>query len=377
MVPRELRDGREDGFEPLESLDPSRIATFSDLLSAMRKTAFGGRQLGEAFEVLQAMTHDADCMVVATLSGAMTVAKMGTLICRMIDLGMIDVVVATGALITHGLSESVGLVHYRHPDGVPDPELYAKGYNRIYDTIEMEANLNDVEIVVHRALSQLDPNQAWSSSTITHEIGRVLDDGYPGDGILKSAYRCGVPVFIPAFTDSEMGLDLSFWAMRRAIAEGRVQIEGRSHSEAVKELLQELPPFNPYQDLQRYASCIISAKRTGIFTIGGGVPRNWAQQVAPYIDFMGDRLGLAQQDVPRFSYGVRLCPEPVNWGGLSGSTYAEGMSWGKFVPREEGGQFAEVLADATVVLPLLLGGLFERTGETPVAKSFSFPALFG
>lgn len=376
-MPRELRDGREDGFEPLESLDPSRIATFSDLLSAMRKTAFGGRQLGEAFEVLQAMTHDADCMVVATLSGAMTVAKMGTLICRMIDLGMIDVVVATGALITHGLSESVGLVHYRHPDGVPDPELYAKGYNRIYDTIEMEANLNDVEIVVHRALSQLDPNQAWSSSTITHEIGRVLDDGYPGDGILKSAYRCGVPVFIPAFTDSEMGLDLSFWAMRRAIAEGRVQIEGRSHSEAVKELLQELPPFNPYQDLQRYASCIISAKRTGIFTIGGGVPRNWAQQVAPYIDFMGDRLGLAQQDVPRFSYGVRLCPEPVNWGGLSGSTYAEGMSWGKFVPREEGGQFAEVLADATVVLPLLLGGLFERTGETPVAKSFSFPALFG
>ncbi|PON14661.1 deoxyhypusine synthase [Candidatus Entotheonella serta] len=376
MVPRELRDGREDGFEPLESLDPSRIATFSDLLSAMRKTAFGGRQLGEASEVLQAMTHDADCMVVATLSGAMTVAKMGTLICRMIDLGMIDVVIATGALITHGLSESVGLVHYRHPDGVSDPELYAKGYNRIYDTIEMEANLNDVEIVVHRALSQLDSNQTWSSSTITHEIGRVLDEEYPGDGILKSAYRRGVPVFIPAFTDSELGLDLSFWAMRRALSEGRVQVADRSHGEAVKDLLQELPPFNPYQDLQRYASCIISAKRTGIFTIGGGVPRNWAQQVAPYIDFMGDRLGLAQQDVPRFFYGVRLCPEPVNWGGLSGSTYAEGMSWGKFVPREEGGQFAEVLADATVVLPLLLGGLFERTGATPVAKSFSLPALF-
>lgn len=375
-MPRELRDGREDGFEPLESLDPSRIATFSDLLSAMRKTAFGGRQLGEASEVLQAMTHDADCMVVATLSGAMTVAKMGTLICRMIDLSMIDVVIATGALIAHGLSESVGLVHYRHPDGVSDPELYAKGYNRIYDTIETEANLNDVEIVVHRALSQLDSNQTWSSSTITHEIGRVLDEEYPGDGILKSAYRRGVPVFIPAFTDSELGLDLSFWAMRRALSEGRVQVADRSHGEAVKDLLQELPPFNPYQDLQRYASCIISAKRTGIFTIGGGVPRNWAQQVAPYIDFMGDRLGLAQQDVPRFFYGVRLCPEPVNWGGLSGSTYAEGMSWGKFVPREEGGQFAEVLADATVVLPLLLGGLFERTGATPVAKSFSLPALF-
>jgi len=375
-VPRELRDGREDGFEPLESLDPSRIETFSDLLSAMRKTAFGGRQLGEAFEVLQAMTHDTDCMVVATLSGAMTVAKMGTLICRMIERGLIDVVIATGALITHGLSESVGLVHYRQPDGVTDPELYAKGYNRIYDTLEMEANLNDVEIIVQRALSKLDPKQVWSSSTITHELGRVLHEEYPGDGILKSAYRQGVPVFIPAFTDSEMGLDLSFWAMRRAIAEGRVRADGRDHGDVVKELLQELPPFNPYQDLQRYARCIIEAKRTGIFTIGGGVPRNWAQQVSPYIDFMGDRLGLAQQNLPRFYYGVRLCPEPVHWGGLSGSTYTEGMSWGKFVPHEEGGRFAEVYADATVVLPLLIGGLFERTGATPVAKSFTLPALF-
>lgn len=375
-MPRELRDGREDGFEPLESLDPSRIETFSDLLSAMRKTAFGGRQLGEAFEVLQAMTHDTDCMVVATLSGAMTVAKMGTLICRMIERGLIDVVIATGALITHGLSESVGLVHYRQPDGVTDPELYAKGYNRIYDTLEMEANLNDVEIIVQRALSKLDPKQVWSSSTITHELGRVLHEEYPGDGILKSAYRQGVPVFIPAFTDSEMGLDLSFWAMRRAIAEGRVRADGRDHGDVVKELLQELPPFNPYQDLQRYARCIIEAKRTGIFTIGGGVPRNWAQQVSPYIDFMGDRLGLAQQNLPRFYYGVRLCPEPVHWGGLSGSTYTEGMSWGKFVPHEEGGRFAEVYADATVVLPLLIGGLFERTGATPVAKSFTLPALF-
>jgi deoxyhypusine synthase len=91
---------------------------------------------------------------------------------------------------------------------------------------------------------------------------------------------------------------------------------------------------------------------------------------------MGDRLGLEQQTVPRFYYGVRLCPEPVHWGGLSGSTYVEGMSWGKFVPREEGGRFAEVFTDATVVLPLLLGGLFERAGEAPVVKSFSLPTLF-
>ena len=370
-MPRELRDGRDDGFEPLESLNPDTIETFSDLLRAMRQTAFGGRQLGEAFDVMQAMTRDADCLVVATLSGAMTVAKMGTLLCRMIDAGMINVVIATGALITHGLTESVGLVHYRNPPDVPDSELYAKGYNRIYDTLEMEANLNDVEVVMHRALGQLEPSETWSSSTITREIGRVLDSDYPGDGVLKSAYRQGVPVFIPAFTDSEMGLDLSFWAMRRAIAEGWVETEGRDHRETVNDLLAQLPPFNPYQDMQRYAHCILSAPRTGIFTIGGGVPRNWAQQVAPYIDFMGERLDLPQQAVPRFHYGVRLCPEPVHWGGLSGSTYSEGISWGKFVPPEEGGRFAEVFADATLSLPLLVRGLLEaQDGKPPLQKTF-------
>ena len=373
-MPRELRDGREDGFDPLESLNPDTVKTFGDLLAAMRKTAFGGRQLGEAFDVMQAMTRDSDCLVVATLSGAMTVAKMGTLLCRMIDQGMIHVIIATGALITHGLTESVGLVHYQRPAGVPDKELYEKGYNRVYDTLEMESNLNDVEVVVHQALGQLDPSQTWGSSTITREIGRVLAADYPGDGVLKSAYQQGVPVFIPAFTDSEMGLDLSFWAMRQALSAGRIQTEGREHHETVDELLAQLPPFNPYIDMQRYARCILSAQRTGIFTIGGGVPRNWAQQVAPYIDFMGERLDLPKQAVPRFHYGVRLCPEPVHWGGLSGSTYSEGISWGKFVPPDEGGQFAEVFADATLALPLLVQGLLETQGSpTPQPKSFNLP----
>ncbi|MGH7221314.1 MAG: deoxyhypusine synthase family protein, partial [Nitrospiraceae bacterium] len=93
--------------------------------------------------------------------------------------------------------------------------------------------------------------------------------------------------------------------------------------------------------------------------IGGGVPRNWSQQVGPYIEICNTRLGL-NVPPPRFRYGVRICPEPDYWGGLSGCTYREGISWGKFVPPEEGGRFAEVLSDATVVWPLLMVGLLER-----------------
>jgi deoxyhypusine synthase len=99
----------------------------------------------------------------------------------------------------------------------------------------------------------------------------------------------------------------------------------------------------------------------GIFTIGGGVPRNWAQQFGVFIELLV-RRGLENVPLIRYQYAVRICPEPVNWGGLSGSTYSEAVSWGKIVPKEEGGQYAEVLDDATVALPLLAGAVLERIG---------------
>ena len=102
----------------------------------------------------------------------------------------------------------------------------------------------------------------------------------------------------------------------------------------------------------------------GLFTIGGGVPRNWAQQVGPFYDIMEMRLDVALPH-PRFNYGVRICPEPSHWGGLSGCTYCEGVSWGKFVPPSEGGHYAEVYADATVVWPLLIRAVLERLGKVP------------
>ena len=92
------------------------------------------------------------------------------------------------------------------------------------------------------------------------------------------------------------------------------------------------------------------------------MPRNWAQQAGPYIEITNVRVG-TEFTPPRFKYGVRICPEPDYWGGLSGCTYSEGVSWGKFVPYEKGGRFAEVLSDATLVWPLLVQGLLETIGK--------------
>jgi len=358
MQPREFHDGAQDGLEPLEPLDPEKIRSFSDLLVAMGKTAFGGRRLGEAYAVLSEMIGDPDCVVVMSLSGAMTIAKMGKIISAMLDLGMVQIVVSTGALVAHGLTESVGKVHYRHHPSMKDEELFRKGYNRVYDTLEMEANLNYVEHVVSQTLKRLGHQAPLSSELLMRELGRTLVDEHEGGGILKSAFLKGVPVYIPAFTDSEMGLDVATWSMASNLDWARSQ--GRDGDLSVlRALHQHLPAFNPYLDLNSYTERLLTAKRLGIFTIGGGVPRNWAQQVPPYIEIGNIRLGLNVKP-PRFQYGVRICPEPDYWGGLSGCTYNEGISWGKFVTPQEGGRYAEVLSDATVVWPLLMMGLLER-----------------
>lgn len=358
---RSFHDGAQDGLEALEALDPSTVHSFSDLLLAMRKTAFGGRRLGEAFEVLKTMIHDPDCYVVMTLSGAMTIAKMGKIICTMIDRGMVQAVISTGALIAHGMSEAVGQTHYKYHPSMNDVDLFNKGYNRVYDTLEMELNLNHVEHVAAETLNRLDPDQPFSSELLTRELGRTLANGFDGPGILKSAFLKNVPVYIPAFTDSELGLDVSIWAMgKHWQAESASQAKASDGQKIWDSLQEHRPAFNPFLDLNSYTKQLLGARRLGIFTIGGGVPRNWAQQIPPYIDILNLRLGTAITP-PRFQYGVRICPEPDYWGGLSGCTYQEGVSWGKFVPQEEGGRFAEVLSDATVVWPLLLMGLLDES----------------
>lgn len=348
---RILHDGSSDGLAALESLDLSKVNSFADLLQLMGKTAFTGRRLSGAYDVLLSMARDKDCKVVLTITGAMTVAKQGRIVCDLIDKGIVNAVVATGALIAHGLTESIGLTHYKVPQGSNDRELFAKGYNRIYDTLEMESNLNDVAELVTDVLNTTEPeNGTWSSASFCRAVGQRLDELDHGPGILRSAWRRNVPVFIPAFTDSEMGLDFSTWAMAKSL-------ENKDNL-STDEIFHAVPQYNPFLDLQEYARFIGKAKKIGIFTIGGGVPRNWAQQVAPYYDITSDRLDIPL-NAPRFQYGVRICPEPDHWGGLSGCTYTEGVSWGKFVSLQDGGKYAEVFADATLVLPLLVKAVFE------------------
>src|SRR6202166_4596174 len=301
-IDRKLHNPIEDRLVPLQPLDLGSVRSIDDLVRAMSKTAFTGRQIGEAADVLEAMARDKDCFVVMTLAGAMTVAKQGLIISELIDRGIVNAIVSTGALMAHGLVEATGHSHFRYNPDVSDTEL----------------------------------SEVMCSYKLNHAIGEHLAKHAKGQrGILKSAYEKGVPVFVPAFTDSELGLDVALHNRMRE-STGRHKLR-----------------FDPFEDLEHFAATLLRQTKLGIFTIGGGVPRNWAQQFGPFCELRHRRLG---ENVPlkRYHYGVRICPEPVYWGGLSGSPYSEAISWGKFVPPAEGGRFGEIFVDATVGLPLIV-----------------------
>jgi len=346
---RILHDPIEDRLIPIFPIDLSQIQTIDELVRAMGRTAFTGRQIGDAADVLEAMARDKDCFVVMTLSGAMTVGKMGLVFCDLVESGVVRAIVSTGALMAHGLVEATGHSHFRYNPKMDDRELFKAGYNRVYDSLEPEVNLDAVEAVMQQILKNWDADDVVCSYKINQRIGEYLARHAKGRGILKSAAERNVPVFVPAFTDSELGIDFAL------------------HQRLRKKAGQPPLRFDPYEDFEYYAKTMLATKRMGLLTIGGGVPRNWAQQFGVYAELLA-RRGYEKLPLKRYNYGVRICPEPVNWGGLSGSTYTEAVSWGKFVPPEEGGRFAEVLDDATVALPLVVGAVLQRIGYYKTGK---------
>ena len=217
--------------------------------------------------------------------------------------------------------------------------LYEAGYNRVYDTLEPETNLDFVERIVaqilklgrrrDRGLAQTEPRHRQTSQ-------RECE----GTRNSESAYERDVPVFVPAFSDSEMGLDFALHnRMRR-------------------------------KTICLY--CVRSVRRSGVFcrnTAEANAARDlhhWRRRAAQLVTAVRTVHRIAHrrggEDIPlkRYHYGLRICPEPVYWEGLSSSPYSEAVSWGEFVPKEEGGKFDEVFVDATVGLPLIVGAVLER-----------------
>jgi deoxyhypusine synthase len=306
--------------------------TVDALLSELPSYGGVAAQVGKGAEALLKMARDKDCRRFLTVSGAMTVGKMDLVICDMIESGLIHAISCTGALMAHGLVSSIGLKHYKYNPAFDDTELARRRLNRVTDTLEPETNLDTVEEVIGRVIRQIEGARPISPTILNRLIGKHLAENYPDDrGILKSAYLHDVPVFVPAFVDSELGNDLYIHNLKR-------KRRGK------KPILVDLE-----RDSLELIKLVTESKRFGIFTIGGGVPRNNVQNVAPLIEIINERMGSIYPN-RRYTYGIRICPDRPHFGHLSGCTYSENESWRK---ADKNGIYAEIMADATQVWPFL------------------------
>jgi len=314
--------------------------SISRLVDDWKKCGGVAHQAAHGFSTFRQMIEDPDCIVIATMSGIMTMAKMGGLISYMIDQDWTQVIAATGALIGHGFVEGVGLKHFKYDPHFDDVLMADQKLNRITDTIEPEENLDHVEEIMSAVLGdQLAKGGIVSPSEINRLIGMHLSEKYPNDpSILRSAFEKGVPVLIPAFHDSELGNDL-------LIHNWRSRIEGRPEIIVNQEI-----------DSLLLVDIMTGAKKIGIFSLGGGVPRNNMQNGAPLVEIMNVRLGLGLRE-NKYVYGCRICPDQTFLGHLSGCTYSENASWRK--TDIEHGRFSEVMADATIVYPFYMAAMEE------------------
>src|SRR5438874_6419072 len=269
---RVLHDPVKDKLRPIFPIDLSKCTSIDSLVRAMGDTAYTARQVGDGADVLEAMARDKDCFVVMTLAGALTVGKMGLVFCDLIESGVVNAIVSTGALMAHGLVEATGRSHFRYDARMNDKMLFEAGYNRVYDSLEPEVNLDHVEEVMQRLLRGWDANEVVCSWKVHRRIGEFLHEHCPDRrGILKSAYAHDVPVFVPAFSDSELGIDFALHKIAR-LRENRPVLR-----------------FDPFEDFEKFANTMLATKRMGIFTVGGGVPRNWSQQFGVYAELLARR----------------------------------------------------------------------------------------
>jgi len=315
-------------MKPTEPIEVSS-KSFSDLLLAMAKTGFQGRKLGEAFEIWLEMLQEDKITILMGLSGAMVPAGMRKIISWLIRNRYIDVLVSTGANLFHDIHEALGFKHYLGRENVDDSELFERGIDRIYDVFAFEGEFNVIDRMLAEIISELDG--VMSTREFIEEIAKRID-AKDKDSIVISAYECGVPIFCPAIADSSIGI-------ASALAERRVVLD-------------------TIRDVEELTEIVVNSEKTGVIYVGGGVPKNFIQQTEVVARLKG-------YEVKGHEYAIQITTDVPHFGGLSGCTFEEGVSWGKINTRAKK---VQVNCDATIALPILAHGLMgvKRRAAIPV-----------
>jgi len=330
-------------------IDVERIDTISEMLSAFNNTSFQSRNLARCVEIFKKMLEDPDePTIFLGLSGAMIPAGMKKVISTMVKRKMVNVIVTTGANAYHDLVESFGYYHYKGSPEVNDVELYQHGIDRIYDTFGDEEKYRLIDEKIATLADGIRAENSgvvvMSSREFLHELGGLIDREGKKDekenSFLWNCWRHKVPVFVPALCDSSIGLALT-----------------RHYINSTKKRLKPIV-IDQIKDNHQIFEIKKSSKKTGVIYIGGGVPKNYIQQTS----YLEETFGVRNRG---HDYGFQITTDRPEWGGLSGCTFKEGVSWGK---DKHTGEFVTCYCDATIAFPLIVKATLEMLGNAPAMK---------
>ncbi|MBT8377808.1 MAG: deoxyhypusine synthase [Ignavibacteria bacterium] len=316
------------------------------LVDAMEHMAFSARDLNRAANIYNMMIKDINCGIILTLAGSIFSAGLKKVVYDMIMNNMVDAIVSTGAIIVdQDFFEALGFKHYKGTKFIDDNELRDLHIDRIYDTYIDEDELRICDDTCAKIFNRMEP-KPYSSREFILEFGKFLEqNGGPkvDDSVVWAAYKKNVPIFVPAFSDCSAGF--GFVVHQTENPDKHVSVDSA-------------------KDFVELTKIKLASKETGIFMIGGGVPKNFTQDIVVAADIL-------KEDAPMHKYAIQITVADERDGALSGSTLKEASSWGKVETTYE----QMVYAEATIAMPLIAGYAYHK-GNWEKRKGKEFQKLY-
>ena len=329
--------------KPVEHIDITKFDA-RPIISSMEKMSFVSRETANAAKIYNEMLSEKDCTIFLTLAGSTSAAGCMHIYRDLVKYNMVDAIVATGAsIIDMDFFEALGFKHYQGSQFQDDSELRKNYIDRIYDTYIDEEELQHCDKVIGEIADSLEP-RPYTSREFIFELGKYLKkNAKKKASLIEMSYDYHVPIFCPAFTDSSAGFGLVM------------------HQEKNPKKHMTIDSIREFRELTEIK---IRSEGSGLFMIGGGVPKNFIQDTVICAELLG-------KDVDMHKYAIQLTVADSRDGACSSSTLKEASSWGKVDTSKE----QMVFAEATSVLPLIVSDAYHR-GEWKKRKRKNFSKLF-
>ena len=337
-------------MEELNRLIPISITknkTVIDLIKDLSGTGFQGRALAKACLLMNEMVEDQDATILFGYAGSLSTTGQWKIVQWLIENDLIDILVPTGANISEDIVEAMGFNYYQGSVVADNRALFEKGYNRYYDVYGKEEDYYQMTEIITEFILTLDSSYNYSSREFLYKFGLWLDTKNI-NSIVTAAARKNVPIFCPALVDSPYG-DAALIAKSRGF----------------NLCIDSVKDYTEFMGLSNKTKC------TGVVYIGGGVPKDFIQLFAVsssllYPEFaVPNRTGGQERQATEevsypHKYAIQITTDSPQWGGLSGCTFDEAITWGK---EMQNGKFVQCYCDATIALPLIVHGLVDLLGD--------------